>query len=139
VIAHTAMVGTVVREVANRGPNVSARLASAKGIGPMKIPDSLDELPTNGTRGRVYGEPYKTADGGTIITVAKVRAGNSTPVGVFVIHGSNVKWVAAVDENRIALIGVITGLIAAVLACVALVRRPPWPDLSATSHAWLRP
>lgn len=104
----------------------------------MKIPDSLDELPTNGTRGRVYGEPYKTVDGGTIITVAKVRAGTSTPVGVFVIHGGTVKWVAAVDENRIALIGVITGLIAAVLACVAVVRRPPWPDLSATSRAWPR-
>jgi hypothetical protein len=103
----------------------------------MKIPDSLDELPTNGTRARVYGEPYRTADGGTVITVAKVRAGNSTPVGVFVIHGGDVRWVAAVDGNRIALIGVITGLISAVLACVAVVRRPPWPDLSATSSAWL--
>jgi hypothetical protein len=44
--------------------------------------------------------------------------------------------VAAVDANRIALIGVITGLISAVLACVAMVRRPPWPDLSANSAAW---
>lgn len=104
----------------------------------MKIPESLDELPTNGTRGRVYGEPYRTADGGTVITVAKVRAGTSTPVGVFVVHGGTVRWVAAVDANRVALIGVITGLISAVLACVAMVRRPPWPDLSATSQAWLQ-
>jgi hypothetical protein len=102
----------------------------------MKIPDSLDELPTNGTRARVYGEPYPTADGGTVITVAKVRAGTATPVGVFVIHGSEVRWVAAVDGNRVALIGVLTGLISGVLASIALLRRPPWPDLSATSRAW---
>ena len=108
----------------------------AKRIGPMKIPDSLDELPTNGTRGRVYGEPYRMADGGTVITVAKVRAGTSTPVGVFVVHDGTARWVPAVDANRIALIGVVTGLISAVLACVAMVRRPPWPDLSANSQAW---
>lgn len=104
----------------------------------MKIPDSLDELPSNGTRGRVYGEPYPIADGGTVITVAKVRAGNATPVGVFVVHGGDVRWVPAVDSNRIALIGVITGLISAVLASIAVLRRPPWPDLSATSHGWGR-
>jgi hypothetical protein len=104
----------------------------------MKIPESLDELPTNGTRGRVYGEPYRTADGGTVVTVAKVRAGTATPVGVFVIHGGKVRWVPAIDANRVALIGVITGLIAAVLASAAVLRRPPWPDLSANSSAWLR-
>ncbi len=105
----------------------------------MKIPESLDELPTDGTRGRVYGEPYRTADGGTVITVAKVRAGTATPVGVFVIHAGTTRWVSAIDANRVALIGVITGLIAAVLASLAVLRRPPWPDLSATSSAWLRP
>lgn len=104
----------------------------------MKIPDSLDELPTNGTRGRVYGEPYRTADGGTVITVAKVRGGTATPVGVFVVHGGTVSWVPVVDSNRVALIGVITGLIAAVLGSLAVLRRPPWPDLSATSSVWLR-
>jgi hypothetical protein len=104
----------------------------------MKVPDLLDDLPTNGTRGRVYGDPYPTADGGTVITVAKFRAGTATPVGVFVIHGSKIRWAAAVDADRIALIGVITGLISGVLASIAVLRRPPWPDLSATSHAWGR-
>ena len=89
----------------------------------MKIPESLDELPTNGTRGRVYGEPYRTADGGTVITVAKVRAGTATPVGVFVVHGGTARWVPAIDANRIALIGVIAGLISAVLASLAVLRR----------------
>ncbi len=104
----------------------------------MNIPESLDLLPTNGTRGRVYGEPYRTADGGTVITVAKVRGGTSTPVGMFVVHGGSATWVPAVDSNRLALIGVITGLIAAMLGSLAVLRRPPWPDLSATSSAWRR-
>jgi hypothetical protein len=104
----------------------------------MKMPDSLDQLPTNGTRGRVYGEPYHTTDGGTVITVAKTRAGTSTPVGVFVIHDGKARWVPAVDANRIALLGVLTGMIAALLASIAVLRRPPWPDLSATSDAWRR-
>jgi hypothetical protein len=105
----------------------------------MNISESVEQLPTNGTRGRVYGEPYRTADGGTVIPVAKVRAGTSTPMGLFVIHGGTVRWVAAVDANRIALIGVITGLIAATIGTLAVLRRPPWPDLSATSAAWTRP
>lgn len=97
----------------------------------MKIPESAQQLPTNGTRGRVYGEPYRIAGGGTVIPVAKVHAGTATPMGLFVIHGDTVRWVAAVDANRIALIGVITGLISAVIGSLAVLRRPPWPDLSA--------
>jgi hypothetical protein len=73
-----------------------------------------------------------------VITVAKVHAGTATPLGVFVVHGGTARWVPAIDTNRIALIGVITGLISAVIASIALVRRPPWPDLSATSAAWSR-
>ncbi len=105
----------------------------------MEIPDSLQQLPTNGTRSRVYGEPYRTADGATVIPVSKVRGGSSTPVGIFVIHGATTQWVAAVDSDRLALIGVVTGLIAAALGSLAVLRRPPWPDLSATSLAWGHP
>ena len=102
----------------------------------MNISESVEQLPTNGERGRVYGEPYRTADGGTVIPVAKVRAGASTPMGLFVIYGGTARWVPAVDTNRIALIGVITGLISATIGALAMLRRPPWPDLSATSAAW---
>jgi hypothetical protein len=102
----------------------------------MTMPDSLEQLPTNGTRSRVYGEPYRTADGATVIPVSKVRHGVATPLGVFVIHGGKAQWTGAVDSNRLALIGVLTGLIAATLGSAALLRRPPWPDLSATSAAW---
>jgi hypothetical protein len=34
-----------------------------------------------------------------------------------------------VDGNRIALLGVITGLASAVIATLAVLRRPPWPDI----------
>ncbi len=104
----------------------------------MSIPESLDQLPTNGTRGRVYGEPYRTADGVTVIPVAKVRGSTATPLGVYVVRGEKASWVAAVDVNRVALLGVATGLLSGVIISLAMLRRPPWPDLSATSSAWLR-
>lgn len=96
----------------------------------MNIPDVVQQMPTSGSRGRAWGDPYLTADGGTVIPVAKVRADTATPVGVFVVHGDNARWVPVVDSDRIALIGVVTGLVSAVIASLALVRRPPWPDLS---------
>lgn len=104
----------------------------------MSIPESLDHLPTNGTRSRVYGEPYRTADGTTVIPVTKVRGSTATPLGVFVVHGEKTSWVAAVDVNRVALLGVATGLLSGVIFSLAVLRRPPWPDLSATSSAWVR-
>jgi uncharacterized spore protein YtfJ len=114
----------------------------------MKFADVLAQLPAEVAATRVYGEPYQTTDGATVITVAKIRGGgrgkrrtgddaregalgfSATPVGVFVIRGDEVKWLAAVDEDRIALVGVITGLAAAVIGTLAVLRRPPWPDLS---------
>jgi hypothetical protein len=102
----------------------------------MTMPDSLEQLPTNGTRSRVYGEPYRTADGATVIPVSRVRPGSATPLGVFVIHGGKAQWTGAVNSDRLALIGVLSGLIAAALGSAAVLRRPPWPDLSATSEAW---
>jgi hypothetical protein len=37
--------------------------------------------------------------------------------------------VPAVDAGRIAMMGILVGLVSAALAGVAMVRRPPWPDL----------
>jgi uncharacterized spore protein YtfJ len=111
----------------------------------MKFPDALDQLPTDGVVRRVYGEPYQTADGATVIPVARIRGGRgrhrpddpagagsgftAAPVGVFVVRGDRASWVPAVDVNRIALLGVITGLLSAVIASLAMLRRPPWPDI----------
>jgi hypothetical protein len=50
-------------------------------------------------------------------------------LGVFVIKGDRVRWMPAVDATRIALTGSLVGLVSATLAGIAMVRRPPWPDL----------
>ena len=72
--------------------------------------------------GRVYGQPYETADGTTVVPVVR-------PVGVFVVKDGDAKWLPAVDATRVALMGILVGLVSATLAGVAMVRRPPWPDL----------
>jgi len=103
----------------------------------VKLPDALDQLPTDPRVKRVYGEPYQTAGGGTVIPVAKIRERghfSAEPVGVFVIHGDRARWVPAVDGNRIALVGALTGLLAAVITTLALLRQPPWPRITITEN-----
>jgi uncharacterized spore protein YtfJ len=112
----------------------------------MKLPDLLDTVSGDVDATRIFGEPIQI-EGATVIPVARVRGGatagraegmlgrggfKATPVGVFVIRDGEVTWTAAVDENRVALIGVITGLAAAVIATLAMLRRPPWPDIHMT-------
>ena len=93
----------------------------------MKLSDAFEQLPTDGTVRSAYGEPYQTADGATVIPVAK-------PPGVFVIRGGEASWVPAVDMSRVALIGVLTGLLAAVIASLAVLRQPPWPRITITDY-----
>lgn len=104
----------------------------------MKRSELLDLFTAESAGNLVYGEPHQTPDGATIITAARVNASGpagsdvtATPLGVMVIRGDQAKWVAAVDANRIALVGVLTGLFSAVIASLAVLRRPPWPDLRA--------
>ena len=89
--------------------------------GAEELLDTLEADPS-----RVYGQPYETADGTTVISVAKVRGG---ALGVFVIKDGQAKWKPATDGTRIALMGILVGLVSAAFAGVAMVRRPPWPDL----------
>jgi hypothetical protein len=93
----------------------------------VNLSDVLDQLPADGANGRVYGEPFETADGATVIPVAKPR-------GVFVVHGGQASWVPAFDHTRIALIGVLTGLLAAVIGTLAVLRQPPWPRITITEN-----
>ncbi|ORA82344.1 hypothetical protein K3U93_02525 [Mycobacterium malmoense] len=90
----------------------------------MKLSDVLDQQPAGGAA-RAYGEPYETSDGATVIPVSK-------PLGVFVVRDGKASWVPAVDADRIALIGVITGLLAAVIGTLAVLRQPPWPRITIT-------
>ncbi|WP_107656262.1 hypothetical protein [Nocardia suismassiliense] len=82
---------------------------------------------------QVFGDPYETADGSTVITVTRVGGGPfaASPQGIFVIHNGKVHWEAAVDVTRVALLGEFIGLVATVFTTLAILRRPPWPDVSA--------
>ena len=109
----------------------------------MKRSELLDHFRADSAGSLVYGEPHQTADGTTVITAARVRRrgprrfrGTATPLGVMVIRGDQAKWVPAVNADRIALVGVLTGLLAAVIGSLAVLRRPPWPDLRA--NVWPR-
>lgn len=98
----------------------------------MRLSDTLDNLSADTSR--VFGEPYVTPDGTTVIPVTKVRTRSDghqslRPLGVFVVKDGKPTWVPAVDDTRIALLGELIGLVAATLATVAMVRRPPWPDV----------
>jgi len=104
----------------------------------MKRSELLDRFRADSAVSLVYGEPHQTPDGTTVITAARVRASGrdasgatATPLGVMVIRGDQAKWVPAVNADRIALVGVLTGLLAAVIGSLAVLRRPPWPDLRA--------
>ncbi len=70
----------------------------------------------------LFGEPYETQDGTTVIPVSR-------PVGVFAIRDGQAKWEPAVDATRVALLGIGVGLVAATLGGLAVLHRPPWPDL----------
>lgn len=52
------------------------------------------------------------------------------PVGVFSIHEGEPSWSPAVDHTWAALMGEFIGLAAAVIATLAVLRRPPWPDVT---------
>jgi hypothetical protein len=112
----------------------------------VKYSDVLDQLPVDRNVRRAFGEPYESSDGTTVIPVARIRAGrrranqdadqgiNAAPLGVFVIRGGKAFWVPAVDANRVALIGVLTGLLAAVIGSLAVLRQPPWPRITITEN-----
>jgi uncharacterized spore protein YtfJ len=80
----------------------------------------------------VYGEPVGIGDGVTMIPVSRIRRGSATAVGVFVLKDGTATWTPAVDENRLAHIGAFTGLAAATIACLAVLRKPPWPTTNVT-------
>lgn len=81
-----------------------------------------DSLETDPAALAVFGQHYQTPDGATVIPVSK-------PVGVFVIKDGKPRWLPAADGTRIAMTGILVGLASVVLAGIAMVRRPPWPDL----------
>ncbi|WP_067718839.1 hypothetical protein [Nocardia yamanashiensis] len=97
----------------------------------MKLPSRLNKYSV-ASQEMAFGEPVETPDGSTVITVSSHGLLGNRAIGVFVVHGGQVKFEAAVDAGRVAILGVLTGLVAAALATAAMVRRPPWPDVRIT-------
>ncbi|AYJ47065.1 hypothetical protein [Rhodococcus sp. P1Y] len=78
-----------------------------------------------------YGEPVRVDDRTTILPVSRRSArGRETAVGLFTVTDGTATWTPAVDMGRVNLIGVLTGFVAATLGCAAVLRRPPWPNVT---------
>ncbi len=100
----------------------------------------LKSVPATAPRGVVFGDPHVTPDGTTVIPVSRVRRRRTgedrvSAIGVYTVRDGEASWCPAVDADRIALIGVTTGLIAATLASLAVLRQPPWPALASAITA----
>ncbi|MDH6677282.1 hypothetical protein M2284_001480 [Rhodococcus sp. LBL1] len=80
----------------------------------------------------VFGEPYQVSDDVTIVTVSRKGWGHrpECPVGIYTITADGTTWTPAVDTSWHTLIGVCTGFAAAVIGSLAVLRRPPWPELT---------
>jgi hypothetical protein len=103
--------------------------------------EAIDTPAAESDASRLFGQAYETADGATVIPVARLRGRSAPggddprirlgakPLGIFVVKDGKATFVPAVDAGRIAMMGILVGLVSAALAGVAMVRRPPWPDL----------
>jgi hypothetical protein len=80
----------------------------------------------------VFGEPYEASNGSVIVTVS--RGGwcgfPERAIGIYTVTAAGTTWTPAVDASRHALIGVCTGLMAALISTIAVLRRPPWPEMT---------
>jgi uncharacterized spore protein YtfJ len=106
-----------------------------------EVREAIDTLAADPDASRVFGQPYETPDGTTVVPVARLRGRTARgadesrirlgakPLGIFVVKDGKASFVPAVDAGRIAMMGILVGLVSATLAGVAMVRRPPWPDL----------
>jgi hypothetical protein len=80
----------------------------------------------------VFGEPYEASNGTVIVTVSRKSWGGRSecPVGIYTVGAAGTTWSPAVDVSRTMLIGVCTGFVAAAISTVAVLRRPPWPEMT---------
>lgn len=78
----------------------------------------------------MYGEPLRLDEATTVVLVSRrTRSGRTVPLGALTTHAGTTEWTPTNDPERLALAGIAVGFVAATLACLAMVRRPPWPDV----------
>ncbi|MEV5651532.1 hypothetical protein AB0L57_25055 [Nocardia sp. NPDC052254] len=96
----------------------------------MTVREQFD-LPAVAGDSAVYGTPYRTSEGVTVIPVTRPagRLRRERALGVFAIGDGKATWHAVTDDTAIALLGIFVGLVATTLSLVAVIKRPPWPDI----------
>ena len=94
----------------------------------MNVTEMLEGAREAMTVKRVYGDPIER-EGLTIVPAADVRGGgggggdnqnnggggfglSARPVGVYIVKDGEVEWEPAVDASRIAMMGMLTGIVA---------------------------
>jgi uncharacterized spore protein YtfJ len=94
----------------------------------MNVTEMLSDAREAITVKRVYGEPIER-EGLTIVPAADVRGGGgggsdsannggggfgltARPVGVYIVKDGQVEWEPAVDASRIAIMGMVTSIVA---------------------------
>jgi hypothetical protein len=80
----------------------------------------------------IFSEPFESKDGTVVITVSRPgwRDRPARPIGLYTVASGRTTFTPAVDASRVALIGACAGFAAAVIATVAVLRRPPWPEMT---------
>ena len=100
----------------------------------------LDQVKNAVVGATVFGQPYEK-NGVTVIPASKVSGGggggqegndasasgggfglDARPVGAFVVNGSDVRWVPALDLNRVIFMGQLV-LLAAILSWRSVARQ----------------
>ncbi len=82
-------------------------------------------------RGTYFDDPITIDERTTMIPVSRRGfRGRPTAVGAYTVTDGATTWTPAVDSGRVALIGVLTGLVAAALGSAAVLRQPPWPRMT---------
>lgn len=80
-----------------------------------------------------FGEPYETTNGTVIVTVSRKGWGNrpERPLGLYTVRADGTTtWTPAAETGVPMLILACAGFVAAVLSTAAVLRRPPWPELT---------
>jgi hypothetical protein len=91
------------------------------------LPRGIQALDDAGSTERVI------VDGdATVIPITRGRGRSTRTIGALVVRDGNATWVPTIDQERLMMIGALTGLAAATLACLAVLRKPPWPDVTIT-------
>ena len=100
-----------------------------------EYPDSVTQpSPTPPTGAVCWSDPITIDDQTTIVHATReARNGRMVPVGTLTVSGGSSTWTPAYDVTLIALGGICVGLAAAAMGGLAIVRRPPWQQITPTS------